>query len=133
MSAQSATNLQTITNLGRDNVRARCRVNNLRIVRGARPMTFRKVHKDPSRPICYDLSDVLANGLREMDIAPTKFIPTFVERQTKHIHACYRLTDGLWHHFRWTNAAKARECDRMLELRASEAAIKFGRFHYGRA
>lgn len=69
----------------------------------------------PVRRDHHRLADVLALGLVEMSTPPAQEAqPGFGLLQRYKVHHSFRLTDGLWHLFRYADAKKATERDVML-------------------
>jgi hypothetical protein len=67
--------------------------------------------------ICYSpeqISESLGPDVAEMGVAPTKDMPTLGTKQRIKFHFSYRVTDGLWHYYRHTDAAKAASIDAEL-------------------
>lgn len=65
-------------------------------------------------PANHNLADVLALGLLEVPcgarVRPEDLPGPSAMRRTR-AHRAFRLTDGLWHYFRHTDAQKARQAD----------------------
>ena len=55
------------------------------------------------------------SGMIQMELAPTKEMPTLAAIQRHKVHRAIRLHDELWHYYRYADAQKAQERDRELD------------------
>lgn len=58
----------------------------------------------------HNLADVLAEGYTEIDAVPhaTLSLGYLIKQKA---HCAFRLDDGLWHYFRFSDVTKAKEMD----------------------
>lgn len=59
----------------------------------------------------HNLADILALGLSELPVEPTNDLPGPAYMRRLRAHGAFRLTDGLWHYFRYLDADKALQAD----------------------
>jgi len=62
-------------------------------------------------PYTHKLADMLASGLVEMNLPAQSQMPGIGFLTRHRAHCAIRLTDGLWHCFRYSDVEKAKEVD----------------------
>lgn len=61
--------------------------------------------------ITHALEDIVARGLTPMDLPATVAMPGMGFMVRHRAHHAFRLTDGQWHYFRWTDEKRAQDAD----------------------